>query len=270
MSAFIQAATILLREGLEALLVVAALAAYLSKAGAQARLRALYIGAGVAVIASVVAAGLFEAFNNGVHNDILEGVTILFAAALMLYVSGWLLVRQDPKAWQAFLKTKADEALNKRTAIAVAALAFLAVFREGAETVLFIHALAKTEGGWNVALFAGLAVAALGLVGLFAIINVIAQRLPLRPLFILTSAFLFIMAIKFIGDGIQEFQEQLIVSYTPIKSGDWLLAVGLNPTLEAVAAQAVVILLAIATFIVLDRRARHSADALTGRTQASS
>jgi len=109
-STMFQSATILLREGLEAMLVIAALAAYIQKAGMHHRLRELYVGSMVAVAASFLAAWLFEIFNNGVHNDLLEGVTILAAAALMLYVSGWLLLRQDPRSWQQFLRAKADEA----------------------------------------------------------------------------------------------------------------------------------------------------------------
>ena len=91
--------------------------------GGRNRLAALYAGAGVAILASVVAALLFEAFNSGVHSDVMEGVIILFAAALMLYVSGWLLLRQDPRAWQDFLKHRAEEALAKETTLAVALLA---------------------------------------------------------------------------------------------------------------------------------------------------
>jgi high-affinity iron transporter len=257
-SVFVQSAIILLREGLEALLVLAALAAYLDKAGARERLRELYVGAGLAIGASLVAAWAFSAFNNGAHSDILEGVVILMAAALMLYVSGWLLLRQDPKAWQHYLKTKADEALAKSAGLAVGVLAFLAVFREGAETVLFIYALAKTSGGWSAELIAGLVAAALALVVLFFVINTVARRLPLRPVFIVTSAFLFLMAIKFIGEAIQEFQEQQLVSYTEIKSSGVLEALGLNPSLEAVGAQLMVIVLAILTFIVLDRRGKQA------------
>ena len=147
-SAFIQAAVILLREGLEAMLVIAALAAYLTKAGAAHRIGALYGGALAAVGASIVAAWLFAALNSGEHSDILEGIIILVAASLMLYVSGWLMVKQDPRGWQDYLAHKADSALAQDTVWAVGALAFLAVFREGAETVLFINALATTEGGW--------------------------------------------------------------------------------------------------------------------------
>jgi high-affinity iron transporter len=266
-AAFVQAAAILLREGLEALLVLAALAAYLDKSGARDRLPALYIGAVLAVGASFVAAFLFEVFNNGAHSDILEGVVILTAAALMLYVSGWLLLRQDPAAWQGYLKSKADAALARRTGMAVAGLAFLAVFREGAETVLFIHALAKTEGGWTFGLLAGLLVGAAGLVVLFVLINVVARRIPLRPLFIATSAFLFLMAIKFIGEAIQEFQEQQLVSYTEVRHGAWFDALGLNPTVEALAVQTFVIVLAVATFVMLDRRGRQTAGE-SARTRA--
>ena len=111
-SAFIQAAVILLREGLEAMLVIAALAAYLTKAGGADRVRSLYAGALAAVVVSIVAAWLFAVLNSGQHSDLLEGVIILFAAALMLYVSGWLMVKQDPHGWKDYLAAKADNALR--------------------------------------------------------------------------------------------------------------------------------------------------------------
>lgn len=255
-SAFIQAAIILLREGLEAMLVIAALAGYLTKAGAGHRIRALYAGALAAVGASIVAAWLFAVLNSGEHSDTLEGIIILVAAALMLYVSGWLMVKQDPRGWQDYLAHRADRALSQDTVWAVGALAFLAVFREGAETVLFINALATTEGGWSAGLFAGLAAALVGLAVLFYFINLIARKLPLRPLFIITSAFLFAMAIKFIGEAVQEFQEQAILPFTELKGAKWLGALGLNPTLEAVSIQLLVIVFAFATYSVIQRNNR--------------
>jgi high-affinity iron transporter len=260
---FVQAAVILLREGLEAMLVIAALAAYLKKAGATDRLTALYAGAAAAIIASLIAAWAFQTLNEGQHNDLLEAFVILAAAALMLYVSGWLLVRQDPRAWQAYLKEQAEGALAKGTGLAVALLAFLAVFREGAETVLFIYALATSSGGWTAALFAGLAAAAAGLVVLFFIINAVATRLPLRAVFLITSALLFLMAIKMIGDAILEFQEQLIVPSNPVASLGWMLEYGLNPTREALLAQGAVIVLAIVTFLVWRRNASSTTGAAT-------
>ncbi|MBS0532356.1 MAG: FTR1 family protein, partial [Proteobacteria bacterium] len=166
-SAFIQAAVILLREGLEAMLVIAALAGYLRKVGGGHRVAALYGGASLAIVASLIAAWLFAVFNSGDHSDIMEGIIIIIAASLMLYVSGWLMVKQDPRGWQDYLAHKADNALAQDTGWAVASLAFLAVFREGAETVLFINALATAEGGWSTGLFGGLIAATAGLVVLF-------------------------------------------------------------------------------------------------------
>src|SRR3977135_1754845 len=255
-SAFIQAAVILLREGLEAMLVIAALAGYLTKAGAGHRIQALYGGALAAVAASVVAAWLFAGLNSGKHSDRLQGILLLVAAGLMLYVSGWLMVKQDLRGWQDYLAHKADNALAQDTVWAVGALAFLAVFREGAETVLFINALASAEGGWSVGLFAGLGAATLGLVVLFFFINLIAQKIPLRPLFIITSAFLFAMAIKFIGEAVQEFQEQSMLPFTELKGVAWLGGIGLNPTLEALSAQLLVIVFALATYSVVQRNNR--------------
>jgi high-affinity iron transporter len=255
-SAFIQAAVILLREGLEAMLVIAALAGYLTKAGAGHRIQALYGGSLAAVGASIIAAWLFAVLNSGQHSDVLEGIIILVAASLMLYVSGWLMVKQDPRGWQDYLAHKADNALAQDTVWAVAALAFLAVFREGAETVLFINALASAEGGWGVGLFAGLAAATAGLVVLFYFINLIAQKLPLRPLFIITSAFLFAMALKFIGEAVQEFQEQSMLPFTELKSAAWLRAIGLNPSVEALSVQLLVIVFALATYSVVQRNSR--------------
>jgi high-affinity iron transporter len=236
--------------------VIAALAGYLTRAGAGHRIWALYGGALAAIGASLIAAWLFAVLNSGEHSDIMEGIIILFAAGLMLYVSGWLMVKQDPRGWQDYLAHKADSALAQDTVWAVAALAFLAVFREGAETVLFVNALADTEGGWSAGLFAGLGAATLGLIVLFYFINMIAQRIPLRPLFIITSAFLFAMAIKFIGEAVQEFQEQSVLPFTELKGLTWLGDIGLNPTVEALSAQLLVIVFALATYSVFQRNSR--------------
>jgi high-affinity iron transporter len=264
-SAFVQAAVILLREGLEAMLVIAALAGYLRKVGGGHRVTALYGGALLAIGASLIAAWAFAVFNSGDHSDIMEGVIIIIAAALMLYVSGWLMVKQDPRGWQDYLAHKADNALAQDTGWAVASLAFLAVFREGAETVLFVNALATTEGGWSASLFGGLLAATAGLVVLFYFINLIAQRIPLRPLFIITSAFLFAMGIKFIGEAVQEFQEQALISVTDVKGSNFLSTIGLNPSLEALSIQFLVILFALASYSIYQRNNRLAREAKAGQ-----
>lgn len=263
-SALAQAATILFREGLEAMLVIAALAGYLYKVGAGARVRELYLGALAAVIASFIAAWMFAVFNSGQHDDTSEGIVIVLASAIMLYVSGWLMVKQDPRTWQSFIAGKADQALASNTAWAIGVLAFLSVFREGAETVLFITALAGTEGGWTVGIFAGLCVGAVLLVMVFYVLNRVARRIPLRPLFVVTSVFLFVMALKFIGDAVQEFQEQNYIPVTPVEGGGWLETIGLNPSVEALSIQFLAGLFTVAAFSLV-RREQMMASVHTSR-----
>lgn len=93
--------------------------------------------------------------------------------------------------------------------------------------------------------------------GSFFAINGLTRRLPLRPIFIATSGFLFLMALKFIGEAMQEFQEQQIFPYTQLRETNWLSSIGLNPTLEAISAQLFVIGLAATTFLVLQWRMRY-------------
>lgn len=254
----IEAATILLREGIEAILVLAALATYLSRAGAEDKLKALWSGAVAALLASIAAAWVFEHYYNGAHNDVFEGVIIFLAAGLMFYVSGWLFLKQDPKAWQDYLKRHTDQAMAAGSAYVVAALAFLAVLREGGETVLFLHVLAQTNGGWTTSLIGGIVAAFAILAVVFWVILSTTRRLPLRAVFLATSAFLFVMALKFVGEGLQEFQEQALVPYDPAPGAGWLTNLGLNPTWEAVGAQAAVIVIALLglTLAASNRRQR--------------
>ncbi len=257
---FIEAAVILLREGLEAILVLAAIGAYLTKLGAGNRLSALYGGAIAAVGASLVMAWLLAMFNNGAHNDLVEGVVMLLAAGLMFYVSGWLFLKQDPRAWQTYLKTHTDKIVDGGTIAATALLSFLAVFREGAETVLFLHALAKSSGGWTTGLIGGLIAAAIGLCAIFVVVTRATRRLPLRAVFLVTSAFMFVMGLKFVGEGLQEFQEQALIGFHPIPWSDGLIALGLNASWEAVATQALVLATAAASMLAMSYPWRRIAE----------
>jgi high-affinity iron transporter len=107
----------------------------------------LWLGATAALVFSVGAAWVFENFYNDAHDDIFEGVVILVTAMLLFYVSGWLFLRQDSRVWKDYLKKQTDRALSTNSAWLVAAIAFFAVVREGGETILFLHVLAKTNGG---------------------------------------------------------------------------------------------------------------------------
>ena len=241
----LQSGSILLREGLEALLILSALAAFLHRAHAGGGIRALYLGAGAAILASLGAALVFELFFSGAHDDRIEAVTMLIAAGLMFYMSGWLFLKQDPRAWQAELKQAADRALAAGTRLSLGGIAFLAVFREGAETVLFLHGLAHTSGGWSFGLMLGLVVATALLALLFIAIQTFTMRLPLRPVFLVTSALLFGMALKFVGGAIQEMQELQLLNVTPLNVPGWYLELAGNASREALILQIVISLVAI-------------------------
>ncbi len=239
---------------MEALLIIGALAAFLQRAGQARQKRALYFGAGLAILASFITAWVFDVFFNGAHNDTLEGVVMLGSALLMLYVSGWLMLRQDPRVWQADVQRAASRALDKGTMVSMGVVAFLAVYREGAETVLFLHALASTSGGWSASLVEGLMAATLLLLLCYFIVQLLAVRLPLRLFFVVTSAFLFVTALKMVGLAVQEFQEIGVVSITDLSLPDVIVALLPNVTLEAVGLQALFILGAIASYLLLRRK----------------
>jgi high-affinity iron transporter len=260
LSAALQSGSILLREGLEALLVIAALAAFLKRAGVPEKVTPLYLGAAVAILASIGAAVVFEVFFEGNHNDYVEAGVLAITSGLMLYMSGWMYLRQDPKAWMSELRGHAARALDSGATASLAAIAFLAVFREGGETVLFLHALASSGGGWSVGLIAGLGGGALCLAVIFYAMQRLAFMLLLRPVFLVTSAFLFIMGLRFIGAALQELQERTVVSFTPAPIPRWLEALGVNPSWEAIGVQSVIAVIAVASAAALRLRRPSPSD----------
>lgn len=259
-SVTVEAAVILLREGLEVILVLAALTAFLRRAAPE-RMGALLLGALGGLAASLLAAGAYAAWRGGAHDDTVEGVTCLLAAGLMVWTGGWMWLRSDPRAWSSALKRQAEQALaSGRVAAAVGGIGFLAVFREGAETVLFLSALSTTASIGP--MLTGLGVATIGLACLWWVIDRATVRLPLRPLFIGTSVFLLAMAARFVGAAVQEFQEQALVPFTPDDLPNWLADLGVAPSWEALALQ-VAVLVAVAVFLALPRR-RPPAGAAAG------
>lgn len=259
-SAGLASATVLLREGLEAILVIAALSAFLRKVGEMRRLRALYLGASGGVAASFIAAWVLELFFDGAHSDLLEAFVMLLAAALMFYMSGWLMLRQNPAAWQLELNRMTKASIGSHTMLPIAFIAFLAVFREGGETVLFLHALARSSGGWTLELVSGLGLAGVALGVLFICIQLFSVRLPLRALFGLTSALLFVMGLRQVGDAIWELQEQALVPMHVGGIPHVLTALGASSTWEALGAQGLILMLAMVSVaaVKIQRVARPS------------
>jgi high-affinity iron transporter len=232
-----QSLIIMLREGIEAILIVGALVAFLAKAGASERKRDIGIGVLAAVGASVVTAAAFATVFRAAtaHQELLEGLTMLVAAAVLFWVSYWLVSKVELRKWQAFVRDRMQQALASRRQWALAAVAFLAVYREGFETVLFYAALFTTADGPAAvgAVVAGMLISAVLLVILYAVMQRYSGRLPLRPFFAVTSALLYVMAFSFAGRAIAELQEAGIVSATPLAWLPSVPALGIYPTYQS-------------------------------------
>jgi high-affinity iron transporter len=263
---FVQSFIILLREGLEAILIVGALMTFLSKMGAGHRKRDIHIGVGAAVGASLLTAVALETIFvlSPAHREALEGGTMVLAAAVLFYVSYWLLSKMEVVKWNRFVKSKVQDALNSGSALALASAAFLAVYREGFETVLFYKALFVTgSGGGTMAVLAGIAAGSVVLVFVYIGINRFGVRLPLKPFFAFTSAFLYYMAFVFAGKGIAELQEGSLIGTTIIPWAPRIPALGIYPTAESLGAQGLLVLLALVAllwnFVLEPRRARRTA-----------
>jgi high-affinity iron transporter len=261
-SLFLQSLVILLREGLEAILIVGALMTFLVKMGAGHRKREINLGVGAAVGASLLTAFAVETVFHltPAKREALEGITMVAATVVLFYVSYWLLSKMEVVKWNHFVKSKVRDALTSGSGWALASVAFLAVYREGFETVLFYKALFLT-GGSNrgiMPILAGIVVGSVVMVGVYLAISRFGLRLPLRPFFGVTSAFLYYMAFVFAGKGIAELQEGGLLPTTIVPGAPRVPAVGIYPTVESLAAQGVlVVLLVLAlvwTFGVAPRR----------------
>src|SRR5579884_4038381 len=191
------AAIILFREGLEALLVVAALLAFLTKAGQADKRRWIWGGAAAGIVVSVGAAfvvrAIFSSAVAGAGRELVEGLTGLAAAAMLLYVSYWLHSKASLASWQRYIRARTSAALAGRGLWSLALISFLAVFREGAETVLFYVGIAPSIALPDLALGVALGAAGLGAIGV--LMSVFGLRIPLRPFFLVSSLLLYYLAL---------------------------------------------------------------------------
>jgi high-affinity iron transporter len=196
------------------------------------------------------------------HREALEGATMVLATVVLFYVSYWLLSKMEVVKWNQFVKSKVHDALTSGSALALTSAAFLAVYREGFETVLFYKALFVSGGSAVGAMpvVAGMAAGGVILVGVYVAIHRFGVRLPLKPFFGVTSAFLYYMAFVFAGKGIAELQEGGLVTTTILPGAPRLPALGIYPTVESLAAQGVLVVLALValtwTFVLEPRRAK--------------
>ena len=240
---------LIFREGFEALLVIGALAAYLRKSQRDERVRDLYIGASAAVAASLLLWVLAKTVIqiSGAQAEMIEGLTLLVATAVLFYVSHWLVSKAQAQKWEAFVRRQMQGALAQGGRAAFLGVAFLVVFREGFETVLFYEALAGSASGASAtsSLVAGFLVGAIVLALVYGAISFLGMKLPMSTFFGLTGALLYLMAFKFAGDGMRELQEagalgETSVGFVPASTllSAWL---GIHPFVETLAAQAVLV-----------------------------
>ncbi|HTH63497.1 MAG TPA: cytochrome c/FTR1 family iron permease [Gemmatimonadales bacterium] len=253
---FVQSFLLLVREGFEAILIIAALMTFLSKAGAAKRRGEVAWGAWAGVAASVVTAILFELLIETTpgQRDALEGVTMLVAVVVLFFVSYWLLSKVEADKWTAFLKQRVDAALSSGSALALASVAFLAVYREGVETILFYKALLVSGGSGDAGpVVLGVVLGAAALVVLYLVIMRLGMRIPMKLFFAVTGVLLYYMAFVFAGKGIAELQEGRVIGTTVIPALEWLRVpfLGIYPTVQSLALQGLLVVLAIVAGVVV-------------------
>ena len=253
---FLGAFLILLREGLEAILVVAAIAAYLGRSGNTHMTRVVYINAIAAIVASAILAYALQAFFtvSGANQEILEGATMLLAVVVLFCVSNWMISKAEAESWKHYIQGKVTQAITTGSAIALGAASFLAVFREGAETILFYQAMFMEVKTNTSMIWYGMLAAAACLIVIFMIIRFGTMRLPLKPFFIGTSIFMYIMCIAFCGGGIKELQEGDVIPATSINMDITVDLLGIYPTVETLVPQAILLVIAVFSFFYYKRK----------------
>ena len=259
-----QAFLILIREGLEALLVVAAVVAYLVKSGNQRFTKWIYLGVLAGLAGSGLIAVLFTFLfgGSGPIQEISEGVCALIAMLMLLWTSNWMLNKSSVEAWNRYIRTKtetavanaqskveAGEGVSLGMVVSLAMLSFLAVFREGAETVIFyesIYSMSQdAQGMW----IGGIA-AAVVLIVIFLVLRFTSVKIPIGPFFLVTSILMAVLVVIFAGGGIHALIEGDLIDghyLSSVPTNDWI---GLYPYAECLVAQAVAAVAVIALFAV--------------------
>lgn len=259
-----QAFLILLREGLEALLVVAAVIAYLVKSGNKRFAKWIYLGVVAGLAGSGLVAVLFTFLfgGSGPIQEISEGVCALIATLMLLWTSNWMLNKSSVEAWNNYIRNKTEAAVagaqskvesGQRLGLgmitSLAMLSFLAVFREGAETVIFYESIYSMSQDAHGMWVGGLAAAAV-LIVIFLILRFTSVKIPIGPFFLVTSILMAVLVVIFAGGGIHALIEGDLIEGTYLSSvptNDWI---GLYPYVETITAQVIAAIAVVALFVV--------------------
>ena len=262
-SMFLYSLLIILREGLEALLIVAAIVAYLVKNNHQDKLPVIRQSVYVALLGSVITAVIFQLIfsNSGASRELLEGFTMMIAVVMLFMMSYWLLSKVEAQNWKRYLEGKLSTALTAGSLIGLWLTSFLAVYREGAETVLFYYALvgdAKSAVSYAY-LFAGFAIGVVILAICYFIMRYTVVKLPLKPFFMFTGSFMYLMAFVFAGKSVLELIEGKLFEPTLISGVPEISWLGIYPYVETLVPQAVLLVAAVFAFIYMKYQSRKSA-----------
>ena len=255
--AFSSAIVILLREGLEAILILAAIAAFLIKTGRKDGLWYLHLGWISALLLGILT-WIFSSYViaiSGATRELTEGITAIFAAGVLFYVGFWMHNKLSAQRWAKFIQEKISAALDKQTLLGITLISFIAVYREVFETVLFYQALWNQSGeqAQNL-IISGFVTAAFMLVAATWLIFRAGARLPLRQFFAASALIMFALAIIFAGKGIAAMIEAGIIAGFPVTFAR-IDILGIYPELVGLGVQ---MTMAIAASLLVIRQQRRS------------
>jgi high-affinity iron transporter len=247
-AAFAGSFIILLREGVEAILVLAAIMTALIKTGRREAMKFIHMGWIGAIVLGVatwwIAENLIEI--SGASREMTEGIAALFAAVILLYVGFWLHNASHSKRWKKYVEHKVDNAMESSTLWVLGIVTFVAVYREMFETVLFYQAMwvqidtAGSEEGFLLGIVAAIVL----LVVLAFVIMRVGTRLPIKQFFQINAVLLFLLAVIFSGQGIAALQEAGVIA-TSILDIPSVELLGIYPTLQSLGLQLFVLLIGI-------------------------
>jgi high-affinity iron transporter len=246
MSSFVAAFTILVREGLEAILIVIAMITFLIKAERRDVLPYVHGGWATALAAGAATwvAATWMITISGASRELTEGFGSLFAALVLLWVGIWMHGKSNAESWQRYIREKLTHALNRRSAWFLFLLAFVVVYREVFETILFYAAIwSQGNGAWVLA-GAGAAVAVLAVVAI--VMMRYSKRLPIGKFFAYSALLIAVLAVVLIGKGVSALQEAGYLPIALLSGFPRIEILGVYPTREGMIAQ---LLMAVLLFI---------------------
>lgn len=264
-ASFWPAFLIIMREGLEAVLMLVAIMAYLVKTGNSKYLDTIYNYANMAIMASFGTAFVIKkvlgAAAGGVSKEYMEAITAFLAVAVLLSACIWLHGKTNAAEWKRYVENLVKKGINNRRANALGMAAFLAVYREGAEIILFFQALFNSSSADTDMIWYGCIAGFVLLLVILFVMQAGLVHIPLRPFFIVTTIFMFVLAISFTGSGINEFQAIGVIPQTLVPGFPSIDAIGIYPYVENLSAQLALILLGVAIHFYQKHKAAKAAAA---------